>query len=301
MRLRRYAGVDDDSEITRLRQAISVVDGAVWLPGPDTGEVPAEAFWLAEEHSTIVGITGVVHWVEDDGTDVFLIAGGVEPAHRGRGHSTAMLQRQESYVASLERAAAGAVLAGNADDGQPDAQRLLADNGYRPAFTVVQLTRRITAADLDTIPQLASALETRPVVPTHHPCIHAAVEQCFRGSGHGFEPLDYPAYLDAVQDTDLWVVAWHGDEVVGVVITERQADASVHSPWVAVRPAFRRRGLAIALLRRSFALMRQQNITVATIRTVAENEHNSVGLYEKVGYQVVRRMPRFRKPVSHPA
>jgi ribosomal protein S18 acetylase RimI-like enzyme len=272
----------------------------VWLPGPDAGDVSADAFWLAEEHGAIVGITGVVHWVEDDGTEVFLIAGGVDPAHRGRGHGTAMLQRQESYVASLERAAAGAVFAGNANDGRPDAQRLLANNGYRPVFTVVQLTRMITVADGDAIPQLAPGLETRPVVPTHHPSIHAAVEQCFRGSGHGFEPLDYPAFLDAVQDTDLWVVAWHGDEVVGVVVSERQADASVDSPWVAVRPAYRRRGLATALLRRSFAVMRRQGITVATIRTVAENEHNSVGLYEGVGYQVVRRMPRFRKPISHP-
>jgi GNAT superfamily N-acetyltransferase len=298
MRLRRYAGRGDDSEITRLRQAISDVNGAGWLPGPDTGEVPAEAFWLAEEHGTVVGITGVVQWVEDDGTDVFLITGGVDPAHRGRGHGTAILRRQESYVASLEPAAGGAVLAGNADNGRPDAQRLLTDNGYRPAFTVVQLTRMITAADGDTIPELVPGLETRPVVPAHHPSIHAALEQCFRGSGHGFEPLDYPAYLDAVQDTDLWVVAWHGDEVVGVVTTERQADAGVDSPWVAVRPAYRRRGLAVALLRRSFAVMRQQGVTVATIRTVAENEHNSVGLYEKVGYRVDLRMPRFRKPVS---
>ncbi len=124
------------------------------------------------------------------------------------------------------------------------------------------------------------------------------VEQCFRGSGQGFEPLPYPAYLDAVRDADLWIVAWRGDEVVGLVISERRADGTVDSPWVAVHPEYRRRGLAMALLKRSFAVMRQRGITVATIRTVAENEHNTVGLYERLGYRVGRRMPRFRKPLS---
>ncbi len=97
-----------------------------------------------------------------------------------------------------------------------------------------------------------------------------------------------------MRDTDLWIVAWHGDEVVGLVINERQADGSVDSPWVAVHPARRRRGLATALP----AVMRQRGITVATLRTVAENEHDTVGLYEKLGYQVGRRMPRFRKPLG---
>jgi ribosomal protein S18 acetylase RimI-like enzyme len=288
----------DDSGIARLRQSIRDVDGEVWLPGPDDGEVSAEAFWLAEEHGAVVGITGVVSWVEDDDTEVFLVAGGVAPTHRGRGYGTAMLHRQESCVASLERAAAGGVLAGNADDGHADARRLLADNGYRPAFTVVQLTRPITVVDDDTVPELASGLEVRPVVPPHHPGIHAMVEQCFRGSGQGFEPLPYPAYLDAVRDADLWIVAWRGDEVVGLVISERRADGTVDSPWVAVHPEYRRRGLAMALLKRSFAVMRQRGITVATIRTVAENEHNTVGLYERLGYRVGRRMPRFRKPLG---
>ncbi len=297
MRLRRYAGVGDDPAITRLRQAIRGVEGDVWLPGPDIGEAPAEAFWLAEEDGAVVGMTAVVHWVEDDGTDVFLVAGGVHPARRGRGHGTAMLRRQEAYVTSLEQVPAGAVLAGNADDSRPDAQRLLADHGYRPAFTVVQLTRPITDADGDGMSPLAPGLELRPVERAHHRRIHAAVEQCFRGSGHGFEPLGYPAYLAAVQDTDLWIVAWDGDEVAGLVVNERRADGSVDSPWVAVRPAHRRRGLATALLERSFAVMQRQGIGEATIRTVAENEHNSVGLYEKLGYHVVRRMPRFRKPL----
>jgi ribosomal protein S18 acetylase RimI-like enzyme len=301
MRLRRYAGIGDNPAITRLRQAIRDHDGDVWLPGPDSGEVPAEAFWLAEEDDTVVGITGVVHWTEDDGTNVFLITGGVHPARRGRGHGTAMLQQQEAYVTSLDQAAAGAALAGNADEGQPDAQRLMVDNGYRPAFTVVQLTRPITVADGDEIPRLGSGLRICPVAQGHLPRIYATVERCFRGSGHGFVPLDYPAYLAAVQDTDLWIVAWHGDEVIGVVINERQTDGSVDSPWVAVQPAYRRRGLATALLKHSFALMHRRGITGVTIRTVAENEHNSVGLYEKLGYHVVRRMPRFRKPLGHTA
>lgn len=252
MRLRRHAGEPDNAAIDRLRQAVRDVDGEVWLPGPDDAE-PAEACWIAEEAGLVVGMTGVVHWVEDDGTEVFLVAGCVDPPYRGRGYGTAMLRRQESYVASLKSATAGAVLAGNADDSQPDAQQLLIDNGYRPVFTVVQLTRGIGVAD-DEIPALPGALEVRPVMPTHQPKIHATIDQCFRGRGHGFRPLDYPGYLAAVRDTDLWIVAWDDDEVAGLVTNERQSDGSVDSPWVAVRPTYRRRGLATALLKQSFAM-----------------------------------------------
>ena len=44
--------------------------------------------------------------------------------------------------------------------------------------------------------------------------------------------------------------------------------------------------------------MRAHGIVTATVRTVAGNENDSVRLYEKAGYRVVRRMPRFRKALA---
>jgi ribosomal protein S18 acetylase RimI-like enzyme len=44
--------------------------------------------------------------------------------------------------------------------------------------------------------------------------------------------------------------------------------------------------------------MRNHGVATATMVTIAGNENNSVALYEKAGYEVVSRKPRFRKPVG---
>jgi ribosomal protein S18 acetylase RimI-like enzyme len=290
MRLRPYEKPKDDNHIARVRDAARAVDGDVWLPGPDTDDGPAQACRLAEADGTVVGFTWLTRWIEDDGTEVFLLSGVVDPAHRGRGYGTAMLRHQQAYASSLDSTMERTVLAANADDTQPDVRELLLRNGFRVAFTVVRMRCPVSeaAAPAD-LP-----FQIRPVLPEHHPALHAAIVECFTG-GYGTEPLDYDDYLAGVRDTDLWVVAWDGAEIAGLVTNEREADGTVDSPWVAVRPQYRRRGLASALLRRSLATMRANGITVATLRTVAENENDSVGLYEKAGYRVTQRLPRYRK------
>ncbi|GAB4059918.1 GNAT family N-acetyltransferase [Catellatospora paridis] len=296
MGLRAYAGPDDDEQIERVRQAVLAVDGDGWLPGPDGGEVPAEACVVAEDAGEVVGFGRLDRWTEDDGTEMFLVTGCVHPDRRGRGHGTAMLRRQEAYAASLGSGAPHQVLGGNADDDRPGARQLLLDNGYRVAFTLVDLSRPV--ADAAAPAALPAGLRTRPVLAEHQPLIHAAITECFTGSGDGFVSPDYDSYLAAVRDTDLWAVAWDGDEVAGLVTSEREDGGRADSPWVAVRPAYRRRGLASALLARSLAAMREHGVTVATIRTVAENPHRTVDLYQRAGYRIVRRMPRYRKPLA---
>ncbi|WP_196279478.1 GNAT family N-acetyltransferase [Catellatospora vulcania] len=110
--------------------------------------------------------------------------------------------------------------------------------------------------------------------------------------------MDYDTYLAGVRDTELWAVAWAGDEIAGLATAERTGSRSADSPWVAVRPAYRRQGLALALVTRSLAAMREHGVTYAAIRTVAENPHRTVALYERAGYEVGRRMPRYRKPLT---
>lgn len=288
MELRAYARSDDEA-LDRVWHAARAVDGDVSLPGPaDLGS----SGLVAVDGGEIVGYSRLDRWAESDGTEMFLVTGCVHPAHRRRGHATAMLRRQEAGAAALGGALPQAVLGGNADEGHADAQELLREHGYQVAFTVVQLSRPVGAVP---IPPLPDGLRLRPVRAEHHPAIHAAIEECFTGDRHGFVPVGYDEYLADARDTGLWVVAWDGDEVAGLIVNERQDDGGVDSPWVAVRAAYRGKGLAAALLARSLTTMREHGVRTAAIRTVAENPHHTVALYERAGYRVVQRMPRFRK------
>ncbi|WP_196279477.1 GNAT family N-acetyltransferase [Catellatospora vulcania] len=173
MEIRAYAGPADDDQLARVRQAALAVDGAVWLPGPDFDMTPAETFVVAEEAGQIIGFGGLDRWTEDDGTELFLVTGCVDPAHRGRGHGSALLRHREEYAASLGSGLPHQQLGANADDSQPGSRQLLLDHGYRLAFTVVEL--RCLAVDANPPTALPPGLEIRPVLAEHQPRIHAAI------------------------------------------------------------------------------------------------------------------------------
>ncbi|MBV1850759.1 GNAT family N-acetyltransferase [Catellatospora tritici] len=128
----------------------------------------------------------------------------------------------------------------------------------------------------------------------------AAREECFDEPGHGHVVRTFEQYLDDLRGSpyrpDLWSVAWDGDQLAGLVLCELDGDAA-EVPWVAVRPAWRRRGLALSLLDRTHHHLAAAGVTKVRLRTVAENANDTVGLYTKAGYAVTARHPRHRKPV----
>lgn len=54
-------------------------------------------------------------------------------------------------------------------------------------------------------------------------------------------------------------------------------------------------GLASALMRANHRQLWNHGVRVASLWTVAENPTGSVALYERLGYRVVERQPRYRK------
>lgn len=65
---------------------------------------------------------------------------------------------------------------------------------------------------------------------------------------------------------------------------------------VGVRPDWRRRGLASALLRTNHAGLWEYGVRTASLWTILENPTGSVALYESLGYRITDRQPRYRKP-----
>jgi ribosomal protein S18 acetylase RimI-like enzyme len=64
---------------------------------------------------------------------------------------------------------------------------------------------------------------------------------------------------------------------------------------VGVRPAWRRRGIALALLQHSFAALYEAGKRKASLEVDAENPTGATRLYERAGMHVARRQDTFEK------
>ena len=109
---------------------------------------------------------------------------------------------------------------------------------------------------------------------------------------------DDPDYAD----TSLYVVAFDGDEVAGLVLNVLE-DPDEHGrvrgllDSVAVRRPWRRRGLARAMIARSLHLLRDRGATSAYLGVDGENPNRAMTLYEDVGFRIQTSETAYRKPV----
>ncbi|MEV6489455.1 GNAT family N-acetyltransferase [Actinoplanes sp. NPDC051633] len=250
---------------------------------------------IAEHGGQVVGFGRIDWWEEADGTRLYRLSGAVDAAHKRQGVGRRLLAAQEAQAAAHWRAEPGPgrpLLGTNADASRPDRLALLHDAGYRVRFSLVDLARDTAGAEDRPLPE---GLELRPVEEEHHPLIHAAIVTCFARHGLGFSAQSYADYRAEARDTDLWLVAWDDEGIAALATNERRADGSADTPYVAVLPRRRRQGLAQVLLHRSLRRLAAEGIRTATIRTTQENQDRTVELYEKCGYRVTGRIPRYAK------
>lgn len=292
--------------IEAVREAVRTVDGDLWLPGPDTDPDalgnPTQHCLLTEVNGQVIGYTWFFWWSEN-AVELFLHLGWLVPEWRRKGIGRALLRWQEQQLHQLalkQALAKPCVFGGNAGETQPGNRALLLSEGYTVAFTFVWMTCQIPTEPIQLAP-FPTGLEIRPVEHEQLPAIYAANEEAFSESRGGHEIESYETWLHDLGwpnlDTSLWVVAWDGDQIAGHVLSTSDEEG-VHTPWVATLRPWRRRGLGKALMTRMLQRCQERGIRQADLGTVAENPGKSVHLYESVGYQVVQRQPRYRKPMS---
>lgn len=301
---RLFRGSEDMPALEAVRKAVRTVEGNIWLPGPDDADVvctPTEDCLLAEISGQVIGYTWLTWWTEN-AVELFLHLGWLVPEWRRKGIGRTLLRWQEQrlrQIAQKHRTTKPCVFGANADENQLGNRALLLSEGYTVAFTFVWMTCQLPTEPIQLTP-LPDSLEIRPVEREQLPAIYAANEEAFSESRGGHSLDSYETWLHDLGwpnlDTSLWVVAWDGDQIAGHVLRSSD-EAGLHTPWVATRRPWRRRGLGKALMTRVLHRCQERGITQADIGTVAENPGKSVHLYESVGYQVVLRQPRYRKPM----
>jgi mycothiol synthase len=99
-------------------------------------------------------------------------------------------------------------------------------------------------------------------------------------------------------DPDLVLLAMDGDEIAGTALCYPSRTEDPKKGWVqflSVRQPWRRRGLATALLRHAFVLLRDRGCERAGLGVDATNPHGAVALYEKAGMRQERTAVSYEK------
>jgi mycothiol synthase len=93
----------------------------------------------------------------------------------------------------------------------------------------------------------------------------------------------------------LTFMAFDGNEVAGVVVNRYRDIAWV---WLlAVRPAWRKRGLGLALLLQAFNTFYQRGDRAVGLGVDSQSLTGATRLYEKVGMRVTRRVDTYAKVI----
>jgi ribosomal protein S18 acetylase RimI-like enzyme len=117
------------------------------------------------------------------------------------------------------------------------------------------------------------------------PAVHAVLFEAFAGSREGVLPFNQwlPRLTsDAEFDPALCFLAHSDGELAGVCLCWTSAFVKD----LAVRPAFRGRGIGTALLRHSFAELARRGAKRVALKVDAHNPTGAVRLYERVGMRI---------------
>lgn len=312
---RRPSG--DEAEYAAMAAMIercSLADGGSWLPTPEhlrdemegsAGLVPAEDAVLAYVGDVLVAEAGVERVIRDD-TPTYEFWGHVHPDWRRRGLGTSLarenLRRARERIAA-EPAGQATIMAGYAEEAETGHHAILRALDFQPARWFF-LMRRPLADPIPDAP-LPDGLELRPLTPDQHRIVFDAETEAFRDHWASRTPTDEDfavLYGREEFDPSLWVVAWDGDQVAGVVQgwiwAQENRTLGVERGWlehISVRRPWRRRGLARALTAEGLRRFVAAGMREAMLGVDADSPTGALDLYEGLGFAIHTRSVAYRR------
>ncbi len=157
---------------------------------------------------------------------------------------------------------------------------------------------------------LPAGLEIRAVLPEHMRAVWEAQREMnsglFENVAEDWLDEKYPAWLANPENNPrFWQVAWDGDNLAGMVLAHLDEQANEkhnrkrgYTEHIYVRPPWRGRGLASALIARSLQVLKAQGMEEAELGVDAENESAAFRLYESLGYKTFSVDTWFRKAMG---
>jgi len=311
---RFFVDASDYARMAELFSAANLADGVPWMPttqtvelemGGDDGADPVDDIVLVEVDGRVVAASGVARKVRDD-VPTYELWGSVDPAFRRRGIGTALMRWALAHArvrASREDPLTPVDVRAFSEESETGYRALLAAHGLEPVRHFF-LMLRTGLGDIPDAP-LPEGIEIRPVTEDQWRRIFDAENEAFRDHwGHREAgEIAYKATFERAElDTDLWVVAWDGDEVAGVVQNwiwpEENERLGVKRGWlehISVRRPWRRRGLARAITAASLVKLRERGLEESMLGVDSENPNGALGLYEGLGFTVFSRAAAYRR------
>lgn len=259
---------------------------------------------LVEDRGTEPAVVGIGEYTTEldllDEATVVHVEGQVHPAATGRGIATLLLDRADARArhVAAEQQAAAAVVRTTVVDGDDRARAWFTARG----FVLVRhlLTMRLELSDDAAAPVWPAAVTTRRFRPGRDEERAWHAHQAAFADVATHLPLTLEEWVedrilrDPAFDPSLTVLATdlHG-EVVGLSVSRAGVEGAPEEGWIrdlAVVPAWRGRGLGMALLLDALRTFRARGLTGAALDVDDVTIGAAVRLYERAGLRIVRRI-----------
>jgi mycothiol synthase len=292
----RPATPDDAEAVTDLIVAADVaVQG--WS---DSSVEELRAWWRRndpEENSWLVLDDGLVAYGDYfEHADWAELDGFVHPDRKGEGLGSWLVDRAEERARTEGRVQKLQTFCLAPDE---DARRLFAQHGFAEARRYYRMLIELEEAPQE--PEWPDGLRVATFREEDAQAFYDALGESFADEWNFVqEPYDEwrERRLSGPDfDPTLWFLVWDGGEVAALLRGERRGEQG----WIGslgVRPAWRKRGLGLALLRHTFADWYRRGVTTVALGVDAENSSGATRLYERAGMHVGYAAIVFQKALT---
>jgi mycothiol synthase len=238
----------------------------------------AKEAWVWEDGGRVAA--GAMYGVQGESAN---LRGAV--ADKGRGLGTEILERGEAFARAE---GAKKILAGAAE---PDAaaRALFESRGYREVRRFYGMAIELTEAPAE--PVVPAGLVVDALREDEYEAFYSALNEAFAEHWE-WHPEPFDDWLERRQGQHrdehgpIWFVVRDGEELAAVTRNDPSIAGAGYVGAIGVRPAWRGRGLAKALLQRTFAEFWRRGTTRVTLDVDSQNATGAVALYERVGMRV---------------
>jgi ribosomal protein S18 acetylase RimI-like enzyme len=208
----------------------------------------------------------------------------IHPDHRGRGVGSTLARLMEARARELTTDATDSAVFRQAIPGLDNGARTLFEGlGYKVIRHFFRMEIELDPSE-EPPPDPAGIRIRSVATDADARIVDEAIEEAMHDHW-SHAPMTFDEFADRrlkKADFGFWFLAFEGDEPAGALI----GTIDNGNGWVsqlAVRRAFRRRGIGDALLRRAFAAFAARGLKVAELQVDGDSPTGADALYEKAG------------------